>query len=256
MGKKITMFSTESSSIQERFEQYLSAASAKGLSSKTLKTYRQHFHCISKHLDITVPLSSLSRAQVDAAIVSMRNSGLSANSISSYLRAFNSFLTWCRENGYSGLTVPNYKPKETVKETYSDSELSLLLKRPSASCSFVEYRSWVIVQFLLNSGCRAWRSCSSSSFSLAASNHSANYSPIHQPTSRKEVNTMSRNELIAKIEALNEWESMITTAMSTASRTRAEAIPTTTNASRRLPRAIIFNFLPPNTLEDNFILWI
>ena len=88
MGKKITMFSTESSSIQERFEQYLSAASAKGLSSKTLKTYRQHFHCISKHLDITVPLSSLSRAQVDAAIVSMRNSGLSANSISSYLRAF------------------------------------------------------------------------------------------------------------------------------------------------------------------------
>ena len=40
MGKKITMFSTESSSIQERFEQYLSAASAKGLSSKTLKTYR------------------------------------------------------------------------------------------------------------------------------------------------------------------------------------------------------------------------
>lgn len=155
MGKKITMFSTESSSIQERFEQYLSAASAKGLSSKTLKTYRQHFHCISKHLDITVPLSSLSRAQVDATIVSMRNSGLSANSISSYLRAFNSFLTWCRENGYSGLTVPNYKPKETVKETYSDSELSLLLKRPSASCSFVEYRSWVIVQFLLNSGCRA-----------------------------------------------------------------------------------------------------
>lgn len=102
MGKKITMFSTESSSIQERFEQYLSAASAKGLSSKTLKTYRQHFHCISKHLDIAIPLSSLSRAQVDAAIVSMRNLGLSANSISSYLRAFNSFLTWCRENGYSG----------------------------------------------------------------------------------------------------------------------------------------------------------
>lgn len=37
MGKKITMFSAESSSIQERFEQYLSAASAKGLSSKLSK---------------------------------------------------------------------------------------------------------------------------------------------------------------------------------------------------------------------------
>lgn len=80
MGKKITMFSTESSSIQERFEQYLSAASAKGLSSKTLKTYRQHFHCISKHLDITVPLSSLSRAQVDAAIVSLYPEATANNS--------------------------------------------------------------------------------------------------------------------------------------------------------------------------------
>lgn len=139
MGKKITMFSTESSSIQERFEQYLSAASAKGLSSKTLKTYRQHFHCISKHLDITVPLSSLSRAQVDAAIVSMRNSGLSANSISSYLRAFNSFLTWCRENGYSGLTVPNYKPKETVKETYSD---TVPFSMQTSSRALIIFRHW------------------------------------------------------------------------------------------------------------------
>lgn len=50
MGKKITMFSTESSSIQERFEQYLSAASAKGLSSKTLKTYPAHCHCSALHL--------------------------------------------------------------------------------------------------------------------------------------------------------------------------------------------------------------
>lgn len=56
MGKKITMFSTESSSIQERFEQYLSAASAKGLSSKTLKTYRQHFHC-------TAPSATLKSAE-------------------------------------------------------------------------------------------------------------------------------------------------------------------------------------------------
>lgn len=55
----------------------------------------------------------------------------------------------------------------------------------------------------------AWRSCSSSSFSLAASNHSTNYRPIHQPTSRKEVNTMSRNELIAKIETLRNLEALI-----------------------------------------------
>lgn len=65
----------------------------------------------------------------------------------------------------------------------------------------------------------AWRSCSSSSSSLAASNHSANYRPIHQPTLKKESIPMSRNELIAKIEALNEWEAMMEEA-----KTEADAI--------------------------------
>ena len=45
--------------------------------------------------------------------------------------------------------------KETVKETYTDEELERLLKRPAKNCDFAEYRSWVIVNFLMNSGCRA-----------------------------------------------------------------------------------------------------
>ena len=62
-------------------------------------------------------------------------------------------------------------------------------------------------------------SCSFSSSSLAASNHSANYRPIHQPTLKKGSIPMSRNELIAKIEALNEWEAMMEEA-----KTEADAI--------------------------------
>ena len=42
-----------------------------------------------------------------------------------------------------------------MKETYSDDELMTLLKKPEADCKFCEYRNWVIVNFLLNSGCRA-----------------------------------------------------------------------------------------------------
>ena len=47
------------------------------------------------------------------------------------------------------------KEKETVKETYTDEELARLLKKPGRDCGFCEYRAWVIVNFLLNSGCRA-----------------------------------------------------------------------------------------------------
>ena len=40
-------------------------------------------------------------------------------------------------------------------EGVSDEELSLLLQKPKSDCSFAEYRNWVIINFLLNSGCRA-----------------------------------------------------------------------------------------------------
>ena len=30
-----------------------------------------------------------------------------------------------------------------------------LLKKPAQDCNFCEYRNWVIINFLLNSGCRA-----------------------------------------------------------------------------------------------------
>lgn len=155
MKQKLAMYSAETASVQERFEQFLSASTARGLSEKALKTYRQHLHCISKHLDITTPLSLLHKSDLECMVSSMRNHGLASNSISSYVRAFKSFLTWCNEEGYSALSMPTFKQKDTVKETYSDAELVKLLEKPSSNCNFCEYRNWLIIQFLMNSGCRA-----------------------------------------------------------------------------------------------------
>ena len=123
MKQKITMYSAQKVSIEERFEQFLSAAAASGFSEKTLKMYREHLHCISKHLDISQPLSILTKAQLESAVASMRKSGLSANSISSYMRAFKSFLSWCDRENYAHVVAPVYKQKDTVKETYTDDEL-------------------------------------------------------------------------------------------------------------------------------------
>lgn len=33
-------------------------------------------------------------------------------------------MNWCQKEGRANLTIPNMKDKETVKETYSDEELS------------------------------------------------------------------------------------------------------------------------------------
>ena len=101
MKRKITMYFSQTGSIQERFQQFLSAASANGFSERTLKMYRQHLHSISKHLDISAPLSQLTKTDLEAMVESMRTTGLAHNSISSYLRVFKSFLSWCKDEEYA-----------------------------------------------------------------------------------------------------------------------------------------------------------
>ena len=155
MAKKIAIASKIGVSIKETFEDFVVAQTAKGYTEKTIANYRSHFKSISRHIDLDCAFSALTKADIDNMIVSMRKSGLATNSISSYVRVFKTFINWSRQQGYTTLTVPNYKQVETVKETYTDEELLLLLEKPKANGTFCEYRNWVIVNFLLNSGCRA-----------------------------------------------------------------------------------------------------
>jgi len=134
---------------------FSSAQKAKGVSDITLRNYRQHLHNISKHFDIEMPFDELSKSKFEDMIVSMRDAGLAHNSIATYVRVLRTFLNWCNKEGLCSITLPNIKEKETIKETYADSELELLLKKPDKDCGFCEFRSWVIINFLLNSGCRA-----------------------------------------------------------------------------------------------------
>ena len=142
-------------SVAEVFEDFVLSQMAQGLSDITIATYRHHIHSISNHLDIQKPLEALTRKDLEAMIVSMRAFGLAHNSISSYCRVLRTFSNWCRRAGLNIPELPKIKDRETVKEAYTDAELLALLKRPKKDCSFCEYRNWVIVNFLMNSGCRS-----------------------------------------------------------------------------------------------------
>ena len=145
----------ENLSMKGAFEDFVVSQMAKGVSDKTVETYRSHFKSIGKYLDTEITFDALKQTDLDRMLVSMRQSGLAHNSISSYLRVFRTFLNWARKAGYTELEMANYKDKETVKETYTDAELMLLLQKPARSCDFCEYRNWVIINFLVNCGCRA-----------------------------------------------------------------------------------------------------
>lgn len=142
--------------VADTFHDFLVAKKSMGLSEKTIITYGQHFSAVAKHLQIDKPIDELSKADIESMIASMRDAGLSANSIRSYTRTLKSFFSWCNEAGITRLNLPLYKAEETVKETYTDTELKILLKKPDVrKCTFAEYRNWVTVNLLLNNGCRA-----------------------------------------------------------------------------------------------------
>lgn len=153
-GRKIVI--QVSITMADTFADFLLSRKAKGLSEKTITTYKQHFAAIGKHLDTAIPIDELTKQDLEMMISSMRDAELAPNSIKSYTRTLKSFFSWCNEEGITRLNIPLYKAAETVKETYSDAELAVLLQKPNIrKCTFAEYRSWVIVNLLLNNGCRA-----------------------------------------------------------------------------------------------------
>jgi len=80
---RITMRNSKKATFAETFELYISAIAARGVKDKTLATYKQHFHAISKRIDVTMPINRLNSTILDNMILQMRKEGLSGSSINS-----------------------------------------------------------------------------------------------------------------------------------------------------------------------------
>ncbi len=145
-----------SATIEDTFKDFIVSRKAKGLAEKTVQSYTSQFYAVARHLDVKMDIALLQKADLDTMIISMRDAGLSSNSINSYTRTLKSFFSWCNEESITRVNIGLYKAEETIKETYSDAELALLLKKPDIrKATFAEYRDWVIINFLLNCGSRA-----------------------------------------------------------------------------------------------------
>lgn len=101
-------------------------------------------------------ISEVNSELVEEFVFSLQGQGLKVVTINTYLRSLKAFLNWASKNGYlDTVAVPKLKEEETVKEVYSQKQLEALLKKPNiSSCSFNEYRTWVIVNYFLATGNR------------------------------------------------------------------------------------------------------
>lgn len=142
--------------LDDAFENFIISKRAKGITDKTVTSYRQQFSRIRFFLGGNTNMADLRKADFENMVDKMRDAELSPNSIKSYLITARAFLHWCNDNGITDIMIPPYKGKQVIKQTYTDEELKKLVAKPNMrKCTFAEYRNWVIVNFLLNCGCRA-----------------------------------------------------------------------------------------------------
>lgn len=140
--------------MSEAFEEFINSRMANGVKDITIKSYRGHFHSISNHLDTRMPISSIEKKDIEKMIVSMRKAQLRSATIQTYTRCLKTFINWARSENLTDLQVKLYRAEKSMKEPYTDNELALLLQAPNDNCEFWELRDWVIINFLINSGCR------------------------------------------------------------------------------------------------------
>lgn len=150
---KIKMKSTKS--ISEVFSLFELEKKAQGVADVTLKGYRVNCERLIAYVG-DMSMDSLTKENVERYFVSLRQKKIAPRTIQSYTSAVVIFLNWANEAGYCNIHTKAFKASETQKQTYTDDELARLLKKPDMkTCTFATYRTWVIINLLMDCGCRA-----------------------------------------------------------------------------------------------------
>ncbi len=155
--RKIKMFVPNDKTFAQGCEEYLDNCCARNLRDGTIKHYRDSIRQIQKYIDGDMYIRDITKETFDSFIKALRNNkNLNSMSIYTYSRDFKTILNFFMRREYlQAFKVQLMKADKKPIETYSDAELIRLLKKPNLQhCSFTEYKSWVIVNFLLSTGIR------------------------------------------------------------------------------------------------------
>lgn len=155
--KKLSLQASEGATLSECFDGYITRCIVRNLAEQTIATYKLHFSILQRYLnDGDFPASEVTPATVDGFILYLKGRGCNDVTVQSYIRDVRAFFYYCMENGnISSFKIKLPKVDKAIKETYTDEELRLLLKKPDIKrCGFTEYKTWVFSNYLLATGNR------------------------------------------------------------------------------------------------------
>ncbi len=147
----------ENKAVEEVFEDFIKFCRVKNLSSRTIKYYKETYGIFADYYNCSRNMSEIDKSVVEDYILYLKDRDISNTTVNTYLRGLRAFLYYAMELGYmKEFKITRIRTEDKIKETYTDRELVILLKKPEIKNSnFAHYRNWVIVNFLLATGCRS-----------------------------------------------------------------------------------------------------
>ncbi len=141
----------------EAYEGFRLNCITRNLRDATITHYDDTLRTIYKFIDANMEVKNIDKSVVNEFILGCKNElQIKDITLNTYLRGLRTILYYFMEKEYMEtfhITLTKYD--KDIIQTYSNTELKVLLKKPVMSkCNFMEYRNWVIVNFLLSVGCR------------------------------------------------------------------------------------------------------
>ncbi len=155
--KKIKMNVSNKITFEEGCKEYLDSCRARNLRNGTIKHYVDTINQLYKYIDREMPIEDLTIKTFDQFMMTLRdNDSMNDTTLYTYGRDLKTLFYFFMKQEY----MPTFKIKlakadKQPIETYTDDELKKMLRKPNLKqCTFQEYKSWVIVNFLLSTGVR------------------------------------------------------------------------------------------------------
>lgn len=154
--KQLTLAKGNVKTLGEGFKEFLIYSRVKNLSEHTLTYYEDCFNKFCKFIDKDTLINEIDKSDVDEFVLFLRDSNISSISINTQLNGVRAMLYYFMSLGYmQKFSISKVKQEKPIKETYTESEIKLLLVKPDLKkCQFTDYRDWVCVNLLLGTGMR------------------------------------------------------------------------------------------------------
>ncbi len=129
-----------------------------GTAEATLNGYRYDITRFLKFL--SDEQLAVNEAGFKRYVIHLTDSGMTANSVNHYICSVKVFLYWCMEQDeIAPFKIKMVKAQETIKDVYTQGELCALIQPPKREDSFVVWRSWAIINFILGTAAREATVC-------------------------------------------------------------------------------------------------